>query len=110
MTGITTPALAGKNVRALLISALVICLAAGSFALPVMAAGDNLLPCCFYLSDGSGPYCLGLGQCSLDPGTFPTLPSPFLPMPLPVIPGPFHPVPGPYDDGQASRVAGEEKV
>jgi hypothetical protein len=85
MTGITTPAQAGKNIRALLISALVISLAAGSFALPAMAATDPLPPCCFYGPEGSGPYCLGLGLCSTDPTTFSELPAPFVPMTWPPL-------------------------
>jgi hypothetical protein len=102
-----TPALAGKNIRTLLVSVLFISIVAGAFVMPAMAnptygvcmarcygqhspdisnpvywschmdclqhsspdqVGLDPRPlCCYHPDDGSSPYCIEEGACTMNP-------------------------------------------
>jgi hypothetical protein len=84
-----TPALAGKKVRALLVTALLMSIVAGALFVPAMA-GNSENQICPYNPGGSITDCPGP---IIDPFPFPLPPCPFPPFPLwPVFPRPTWPL------------------
>lgn len=79
-----SPAPAGKKVRALMVTALLLSMVAGALFVPVMAESDSD-SICGYGPDGNGPNCIGLIVDPIIPPWWYWL-KPLFPLPLPTYP------------------------